>query len=180
MKFKRFRNSCYFVSNTGVVRTFDREIEYVRNNGIVRRIKRGLILKIQIDRYGYGYYHLRGVFKTKKLKAHRMVAECFIGNCDGMTINHKDGNKLNNSVTNLEIVTSKDNYNHYINDLGIKTVGENHGRAKINDREVASIRVDYVYNNIKRRDLIKKYNISESNLAYLLKKDSWKSVGWDF
>lgn len=43
---------------------------------------------------------------------HRLVADAFIGNCDGLQINHKDGNKKNNNVENLEICDQSYNTIH--------------------------------------------------------------------
>ena len=77
--FKRFRNSCYFVNELGDVKTHDRVIEFYSNGFLVQREIKGRILKPQLDRYGYLYYRLRDVFKSKNVKAHRMVAECFLG-----------------------------------------------------------------------------------------------------
>lgn len=46
---------------------------------------------------------------------HRIVAKIFIGdNPGGLQVNHKDGNKLNNKVSNLEYVSCRDNINHAI------------------------------------------------------------------
>lgn len=44
-------------------------------------------------------------------KVHRLVAEAFIGKSD-LSINHKDGNKLNNCLSNLEYLSNRDNVRH--------------------------------------------------------------------
>jgi len=43
---------------------------------------------------------------------HRVVAETFFGLTDGLTVNHKNSNKLDNSVQNLEYVTAGENTSH--------------------------------------------------------------------
>lgn len=56
----------------------------------------------------------------KNVRVHRLVAEAFLEPIDGKTeVNHKDGNKLNNSVENLEYVTRSENMKHARRVLGI-------------------------------------------------------------
>ena len=65
--------------------------------------KKGYLRVDLYDEYG----------KHKHFKVHRLVAEAFIPNPDGKPqVNHKDGNKRNNSVTNLEWVTDAENKDH--------------------------------------------------------------------
>lgn len=72
------------------------------------------VLKPQIG--STGYYHIRirhinGKFKTVKL--HRLVALTFMDNPENKnTINHKDGDKLNNKLSNLEWATDLENSTH--------------------------------------------------------------------
>lgn len=71
---------------------------------------------------------------------HRIVAELFIAPCPpGMEVNHRDGNKLNNRVENLEYVTRKQNMEHAKN-IGHLRNGERIHNAKLNPSVVLEIR----------------------------------------
>jgi len=85
---------------------------YVRSNGEVIG-KRGRVLKPKITWDGYQEIILSDGSRRKSIRVHRLVAACFFGDCpDGIQVNHKDGNKQNNSVENLEYVTLVENSHH--------------------------------------------------------------------
>ena len=74
----------------------------VSNSGEVRNSK-GRILKPEYSNNGYACVHLRKDGKNKKYRVHRLVAQVFIANPDDLPeVNHKDENKANNHVSNLE------------------------------------------------------------------------------
>lgn len=77
------------------------------------------ILKVHFGSNGYCYYNLQNDNGKKvRVSVHRLVANAFIPNKENKPqVNHKDGNKLNNSVSNLEWVTSQENINHYYKNL---------------------------------------------------------------
>lgn len=68
-------------------------------------------LKAGVD--GVGYYTVALYFnkKPKTKTVHRLVASTFLGISD-LQVNHKDGNKLNNHISNLEYVTNRENQIH--------------------------------------------------------------------
>ncbi len=71
-------------------------------------------LKCNINARGYKYCNISVKGKVSKIKIHILVALYFIDNPNNLeTVNHKDGNKLNNHYKNLEWLTLKQNIQHY-------------------------------------------------------------------
>ena len=83
----------------------------VSNLGNVRSYKNGMVKVINgwVQNTGYRTVSLN----NKKISIHRLVAETFIYKPEGKdVVNHKDGNKLNNKIENLEWCTNKENIQH--------------------------------------------------------------------
>lgn len=95
---------------------------YIYDNGDVMNMQTQKILKGSVSEHGYKYYRLSKNGEKKMFYAHRLVAEAFIPNPNNYSIvNHKDGNKLNNNIDNLEWVTYSDNTQHWHNDIAKNT-----------------------------------------------------------
>jgi hypothetical protein len=100
----------YQVSNLGNVKSLDR-MEKLKNGAIRKR--QGRYLSLKVDKYGYLIAVLTKNARHKDFKVHRLVAAAFIGNPnDYDQVNHKDENKKNNVVTNLEWCNAKYNTNY--------------------------------------------------------------------
>jgi ribosomal protein S16 len=80
---------------------------------LIGRYKNVKTLKQGVDRGGYRIVTLckDGIHKTKTV--HRLVTDAFYGK-SSLQVNHKDGNKSNNKLSNLELVSAKDNMNHAV------------------------------------------------------------------
>lgn len=103
----------YEVSSEGRVKSLPREI--ICNNGSVRHL-RGKILKPMIDVNGYEFVMLAYEGKQKSKFVHRLVAEAYLDRLDpAFEVNHIDGNKRNNCVSNLEWISHKQNIQHSFN-----------------------------------------------------------------
>jgi hypothetical protein len=82
--------------------------------GNVRNIKTGHFLK-PTPRNGYPAVSLSKKNTRKTFSIHTLVSYAFLGKRNGYFVNHKDGNKLNNQLGNLEWVTPKQNCAHALN-----------------------------------------------------------------
>ena len=94
-----------------IAETFD--CYSVSSHGRIRRNDSGKILKMRNTRDGYLLVNLscHGLQFTKQV--HRLVAEAFLGMpCDNSVVNHKDEDKENNHVDNLEWCTVEYNNNY--------------------------------------------------------------------
>ena len=95
----------YEVSNLGNIRSY-----YNGSHGS-RIIPRRIALKT--DRIGYTFVHLQNNSGRKPYRVHRLVAEAFIPNPNNLSeVNHKDENKQNNRIDNLEWCDAKYNVNY--------------------------------------------------------------------
>jgi len=100
----------------------------ISNLGNVKNNKTNLKLKIDHNKDGYCQVKLYNP-KPKTKTIHRLVALHFIENPENKReVNHKDGNKLNNCVNNLEWVTKKENKAH-ADTTGLWVLSENHKQA---------------------------------------------------
>ena len=102
-------NGLYQVSNLGRIKGIKREV--LRNGNVYRWKER--ILTPQIEKNGYIRFILSKNGKMYRILIHRAVAEAFIENKQNKPqVNHKNGNKKDNTVKNLEWVTAQENTLH--------------------------------------------------------------------
>jgi hypothetical protein len=153
----------YQVSNLGNVRSLDRIDS-------IGRFKNGSIRKVSKEKDGYCYITLIGdKSKTKSFFVHRLVANHFkIKASDNLQVNHIDGNKDNNSASNLEWTTSQENVIHSLR-LGLRKSGEDHPFSKLNNKQVLEIPnlLKIGYSQKKISDI---YNVSYSTIKNICQK----------
>ena len=127
------------------------------------------ILKPQKNGKGY----LRVSIGKKLYFVHRLVAQKYIPNPENKDqVNHKDGNKLNNNVNNLEWVTNKENRKHALNNK-LHLCGEDCSWSKLTEKEVIFIRKN---KNIGIKKLAEKFNVSRGTISSIINNRSWKQL----
>lgn len=104
---------------------------------------------------------------------HRLVAQAFIPNPENKySVNHIDGNRLNNNVENLEWATGTEQNNHAFA-TGLKLPGEGVGNSKLKNHEVLAIRKD---TKSKLRILAKKYGVCKATISMIRNRIMWKHL----
>lgn len=103
----------------------------VDTNGVVYS-KKGKPLKYSVNYRGYQIINFYINHQRKGFGVHTLVAKQFIPNDDPnkTQVNHKDGNKQNNSIDNLEWITPLENVRHSIDVLGKNNIENNNPNAK--------------------------------------------------
>lgn len=117
----------------------------VSTAGRVKKKSTGKVLTSTVDSRGYPAVTIFSDGKQRTKNVHRLVAETFIPNPDDkLTVNHKDGNKRNNHISNLEWNTLSENVKHAYA-TGLKKRPDNCGSPK---RKVRIVETGEVYESI--------------------------------
>lgn len=173
----------YQVSNFGQVRSIDRIVKQKSSkNDCVHQYNHyaGKILKQYIINSGYYAVDLCKNHKSTKKLVHRLVAEAFLENKSAQ-VNHKDENKLNNNIENLEWCTAK--YNMEYNDRAKKIAIKN-GKSVIQydlsgnilNKFVSSREASFI-TNIPDRGIRKACYKTTPYKGYIWKYEEEKNIG---
>ena len=167
----------YLCNKLGQIKGTDRVVDF----GSKKRLAKGKIMSPKIKSNGYCEVSLSiAPDKSKSFYVHRLIAETWLGDIPRkMAVNHKDGNKQNNNVNNLEIVTYSENSKHGYKLGLIKTnsfIGSKHPRAKTSENEVKKIRKEHKkHKSIVQ--LLKDYpHLTKPILTKIVYRASWKHV----
>ncbi len=141
----------------------------VSNYGRVRNTK---TLKLRKQQHNSDDYLENGIEGMGRKPVHRLVAIAFIPNPENKPqVNHISGNKFDNRVENLEWSTAKDNVNHAIQ-MGLRTVGEYHGFAKLKEKEVLEIKQLYK-DGLSINKIRKMFGVSHKTIGNIIKRRTW-------
>lgn len=165
----------YLISNFGRLKSLERKVK-IKGGAYRNKAEKIINPKINVKGYNFHYLSLNG--KKKGLYFHRLVAICFISNPENkIEVNHIDGNKSNNNVSNLEWCSKSENMIHsYKTGLHKPTRGSINGMAKLNDEKVLEIKKKYLFNDVRIKNLAIEYNVNGSCICNIVHGKRWKHV----
>lgn len=150
----------------------------------VRGLVRERIMKKYKEKDGYinACFYKDGA--KKYFKVHILVAKTFIPNpFNKPCINHKDGNKENNCVDNLEWCTYSENHKHAYKN-GLKVVSNKtknaciSRRRKLSFEDAEKIRQLYSTGNYSQRELARMFNMQQTNVGDIINFKTYKVVNY--
>lgn len=166
----------YQVSDKGRVRSLDRIIKGNRNSSYVRK---GQLLSPIFNSEGYLSVNLTKEHQQKGMRINRLVAQAFIENPNNLPeVNHKDFNKQNNFVNNLEWMTTKENSQHFfsskISEVRNKKLRhENNPRSRVNWNDAKLIRKLREEFKLKVKTLMWLFDLSNSQVNRIIYYQQW-------
>jgi hypothetical protein len=157
----------YFVSTEGRVRGA---------RGHVLRPSKGKYLQVALSKGS----------ERQAARVHRLVASAFLGgNPDGMVVNHKNGQKHDNRLANLEIVTLGQNHAHAFA-TGLRRPhpnfvrprrGESNPGALLTNEQVAAIRERLMHHKHGlSRQIAKEYGVTDSTISSIKRGKNWRGI----
>jgi hypothetical protein len=137
------------------------------NGDIVGR--RGLILDPRIDKDGY--------LRAGRHLVHRVICETFHGPCPfpEAEVRHLDGNKLNNSPSNLAWGTHAENEADKIQH-GTSSQGETNPSAKLTEQQVREIRERHAVSGGSFAALARDYGVTGRQIGQIVRRKQWKHI----
>jgi hypothetical protein len=153
-------NGIYQASNTGQIRSIDR---LVKHNYGGLKLTKGRILKQSKQRNGYLacpiFYN--GIEKRRNI--HRLIISAFLGESN-LTVNHKNGIKSDNNLSNLEYCTLSENAKHSFR-IGLSCIdGEKHPSSRLSNEEAKTI-FKLANSGSSTMELARKYGVVASVIS---------------
>lgn len=138
------------------------------------RCEPGRVLRPLNVSNGYVGVRLYDGKRSRLCTIHRLVAEAFLGPSP-LTVNHRNGDKHDNRVENLEWLTSGANTRHAVaTGLRVSPVGVRNGSARMTDEQVRAIRRAPA--DVGHVDLARQYGVAASTIRRARIGDAWRHV----
>ena len=168
----------YEVSNKGRIKSLPRNYLRKRKGRKDHIVKvKGKVLKQCVGTTGYYIIRIRKDKKCKTKKVHRLIAKTFLPEIKGCNIvNHIDGNRLNNSIENLEWTTHQGNSDNAIERGSIDMKGSKHYFAKLTEQDVIQIRELWRSGNYTQVEIANMFNVGRKNITKIVNRQRWTHI----
>jgi hypothetical protein len=166
-----FLSSNHYINNLGVLIIKSHMSTYFKKGTKVSRKIPFRTLRFCCNGKGYKRINFRG----KTFYQHRLLAYAFLGlpEKSELEVNHIDGNKSNNSLENLELVTRLENVKHSL-DTGLTPVGEKHYSSVLTLKQVKEI-VNMRKEGCIIREIAEYFSVSQGCVKGIIYGYNWKS-----
>lgn len=148
----------------------------ISNLGVVRSKLTNIVMKPNITKFGYARVNLRKE-KSREYKSyfiHRLVASHFLSNPTNLPeVNHKDCNRLNNSIDNLEWVSKEDNIRHSFKYGSASHKGLRNPNSKLNLEDIDAIRALRKTRRFYNTQIAKMFRVSSTTIDLIVKNVTW-------
>ncbi|MCF0126444.1 MAG: HNH endonuclease [Clostridia bacterium] len=154
-----------------------RDTQYlISEDGKIFNSKTKKFLKGSLDKDGYRRFSLNGF----NASVHRMIMETYkpVENMEKLEVNHIDGNKLNNTLENLEWCTREENMAHLVSSgLSSKCSmkGSKNGRAKLDEDKVREIK-KLLKEGLSLSEIGAIYGVGKTTISDIKNGKRWKHV----
>lgn len=167
-------NCIYVAKEEGTIYSIERYEKY----GQFLRKRKKTIIKQRENCRGYMVCALYKNGKSKNRFVHRMVLSAFIDKPNGKYfVNHKDGNKQNNHISNLEWVTCKQNTRHaYENGLMNPPKGSKHWNSRFSEEHIVCIRWIKILTGTPYSKIAEIFKCDPETIRYICTNRTWKHV----
>ena len=147
----------------------------VSSHGRIRRAGTGRMLRLPTNTSGYFHIGLYREEGRKHVLVNRLVLLTFLGpQPTGKQCSHKDGNRKNNRIENLEWATKLENERMKATH-GTSNIGQRNGRAKLRESDVREIRSRSALGCLQC-DLADEFGVSSVTIGQIVRRERWRSL----